>query len=65
MIQRFLKLNVPKLFIYGSENRSLPYIPELRKGGCEVVEIPKSNHCPNYDNPEDFYQVITNFLKSK
>jgi pimeloyl-ACP methyl ester carboxylesterase len=65
LIQRFLKLKVPKLFIYGSENYSLPYIPGLRKGDCNVVEIPKSNHCPNYDNPEEFYQVIANFIKSK
>ena len=62
LIERFLQLQVPKLFIYGSENRTLSYIPQLRQGGCPIEEIPGSNHFPNYDNPAEFYRVISKFL---
>jgi pimeloyl-ACP methyl ester carboxylesterase len=62
LVQKFLKLEVPKLFIYGSENHTLSYLPQLRNEGCEVTEIPGSDHCPNYDNPTGFYQVIADFV---
>jgi pimeloyl-ACP methyl ester carboxylesterase len=63
LIQKFLKLEVSKLFIYGSENSTLSYLPQLRNEGCEVAEIPGSDHCPNYDNPTGFYRVIADFLR--
>jgi len=64
LIPRFVKLGIPKAFVYGSENGGLSYIPRLRDGGCEVVEIPDSGHLPFYDNPEAYYQVIASFLDS-
>ena len=63
LIQRFTDLKIPKIFIYGSENNWLSYIPQLKNKGCEVVEIANSNHFPCYDNPQDYYKVISNFLK--
>ena len=63
LIQRFTQLRIPKIFIYGSENKPLSYIPQLKKKGCEVVEIPESNHFPFTDNPRDYYRVISTFLK--
>jgi pimeloyl-ACP methyl ester carboxylesterase len=63
LIQRFTILDIPKVFIYGSENKGLSYIPELREKGCEVVEIPSSDHFPFYDNPRDYYRAISNFLE--
>lgn len=62
LIQRFTQLRIPKIFIYGSEIKPLSYIPQLKKEGCEVVEIPKSNHFPFTDNPRDYYRVISTFL---
>jgi pimeloyl-ACP methyl ester carboxylesterase len=63
LIQRFTQLEIPKIFVYGSQNKSLSYIPQLQNRGCEVVEIANSNHFPFYDNPQDFYRVISNFLQ--
>jgi pimeloyl-ACP methyl ester carboxylesterase len=62
LIQRFIALEIPKLFVYGSENRTLSYIPTLKESGCETVEIPQSNHFPFYDNPQAYYLAIATFL---
>ena len=62
LIQRFTGLKTPKLFVYGSENCGLSYIPELKSSGCEVVEIPDSGHFPFHDNPSAYYQIIYDFL---
>jgi len=66
LIQRFIALKIPKLFVYGSENRSsLSYLPLLQRSGCDVVEIPQSNHFPGYDNPAAYYRTIATFLEKK
>jgi len=64
LIPRFLGLAIPKMFVHGSENRGLSYIPALRESACEVVQIPDGGHLPFYDNPEAYYQVISNFMDS-
>lgn len=63
LLQRYIALAVPKLFVYGSENRTLSYLTKLRENDCELVEIPESDHFPFYDNPEAFYRAITAFLE--
>jgi pimeloyl-ACP methyl ester carboxylesterase len=63
LIQRFLALRAPKLFVYGSENRALSYLPALKASGCEMAEIPASNHFPFHDNPRAFYHAIAAFLE--
>jgi pimeloyl-ACP methyl ester carboxylesterase len=63
LIQRFTQLEIPKIFVYGSQNKSLSCISQFKNRGCEVVEIANSNHFPFYDNPQDFYRVISNFLQ--
>lgn len=63
LIQRFIALKIPAMFVYGSENRSLSYLPTLKESGCELVEIPHSNHFPGYDNPQAFYLAIAAFLQ--
>ena len=62
VLQRFFELEIPKIFVYGSENTSRSYIPQLNNMGCEAVGISSSNHFPFYDNPQGFYEVISNFL---
>ena len=63
LMQRFLALSAPKLFVYGSENRTLSYLSALKASGCEMAEIPASNHFPFHDNPRAFYHAIAAFLK--
>jgi pimeloyl-ACP methyl ester carboxylesterase len=62
LINQFIAMRIPKIFIYGQENRSLSYIPELLKSGVTVKEISNSNHFVFYDNPKELYDVIGNFV---
>lgn len=63
LIERFASLNIPKLFVYGSDNRGLTYIPLLRHLGCKIREISGSGHSPHYDNPDEFYDTVCKFLR--
>ena len=65
LIQQFINLKIPKIFIYGSENSSLSYIPLLKNEGCETTEIANSGHALFYDNPKGFYKAVSIFLKTK
>jgi pimeloyl-ACP methyl ester carboxylesterase len=62
LIEKFASLKMPKCFIHGSDNSGLSYIPELIEGGIQVFEISNSHHFPQYDNPGEFYRVISDFL---
>ena len=62
LIHRFIELKIPKLFLYGSENQGLSYLPELKDCNCQLIEIPNSGHFPFHDNPQAFYQAISVFL---
>jgi pimeloyl-ACP methyl ester carboxylesterase len=62
LLKQFIAMRIPKVFIYGQENSSLSYIPELIAGGVTVKEISNSNHFVFYDNPKELYEVIGNFV---
>lgn len=62
LLQQFIGLEMPKVFIYGEENRTLSYIPQLLKSGVNVKEISGSNHFVFYDNPKELYDVIGEFV---
>lgn len=64
LLERYIALSIPTLFVYGSENRDLSYLPALLQAGCRVSEIPASDHFPGYDNPDAFYGAIAEFLRS-
>jgi pimeloyl-ACP methyl ester carboxylesterase len=58
LLERFIALPVPKYFVYGSENRQLPYLPRLRQSDCRVVEIPNADHFLFYDNPKALAETL-------
>ena len=62
LIDDFLKLKAPRLFLYGEVNRSLSYLDRLRQGGIEVREISRSAHFLFYDNPVETFTVIAAFV---
>ena len=64
LLDEFIELNVPKLFLYGEHNRSLSYLPALRASAVAVKEIPSSAHFLFYDNPIATFQEIGRFLDS-
>lgn len=64
LLDEFINLPVPRMFIYGEANRTLSYLPQLRASDVEVCEIPKSAHFLFYDNPVVTFQEIARFVKN-
>jgi pimeloyl-ACP methyl ester carboxylesterase len=65
LMQEFLSLELPRLFLYGERNNTLSYLPQLRgSSGIQVVEIPSAGHFLFCDNPIATYQAIGNFVHS-
>jgi pimeloyl-ACP methyl ester carboxylesterase len=62
LIEEFLELEVPRLFLYGEINSSLSYLGRLRQNEIEVAEISRSAHFLFYDNPVDTFAVIGDFV---
>lgn len=62
LLEWFIDLAMPKLFIYGSANDYLSSIPLLEKQGVPLAEIPRSGHSPFFDNPQEYYKVIDQFI---
>lgn len=63
LVERFIKLPMPKTYIYGEENRTLSHIPTL-KAHINTIEIPNSGHTPSYDNPNFYYKALASFIAS-
>ena len=64
LLQRFLRLPVPKCFLYGSENRHLSYLQRLLASECTVVEIPNANHFLFYDQPNHYAAALASFARN-
>lgn len=62
LMEEFLALNIPRLFLYGEANRSLTYLDRLRSSRVEVVEIPRGAHFLFYDNPAATFGAIGRFV---
>lgn len=62
LLQQFISMDIPRIFIYGSENKRLTYIPVLINNSMNVKEISNSNHFVFYDNPKEMYDVIGDFI---
>lgn len=64
LLERFIALPAPKLFMYGHQNNSLSYLQQLDRNGVELAEIPHSAHFPMYSNPPEMWRRITHFIKA-
>jgi pimeloyl-ACP methyl ester carboxylesterase len=64
LLEQYLLLDLPKLFIYGEENKHLSYLPEMVKRNMNTRSISESNHFVFYDHPKELYEVIAGFINS-
>lgn len=64
LLRQYIAMKIPRVFIYGQENSSLSYLPELRSRGLNVKEVSDSNHFVFYDNPKELYDVIGGFVNN-
>lgn len=62
LMDMFLGLSCPKMFMYGDQNASLSYLAHIERQGVELAEIPQCGHFPMYSNPPAMWAWISNFL---
>ncbi|BBC32441.1 Alpha/beta hydrolase [Streptomyces graminofaciens] len=62
LLDRFLALPTPRLFMYGEQNNSLSYLPALAEGGVELAEIGHCAHFPMYSNAPRMWAHITDLV---
>ena len=62
LLDEFIGLPVPRLFLYGQANRHLSYLGQLRKSDVQVVEVADSAHFHFYDNPVQTFGAIGEFV---
>lgn len=62
LLDTFLRLPFPRMFMFGEENCGLTYLPRLEREGVELAQIVQSGHFPMYSNPVEMYRRIAEFL---
>lgn len=58
LMDRFLGLPCPKVFMYGEQNRHLSYLGFIQSRGVRLAEIPRCGHFPMYSNPVAMWAEI-------
>ncbi len=61
LLERFIALPVPRLFIHGDANSNLSYLRRLAEAGVPVVSVPGSDHFPARTNPGFYHEAIARF----
>jgi pimeloyl-ACP methyl ester carboxylesterase len=61
LMDKFLGLPMPRMFMHGQQNASLSYLPRLRAHGIRVEEVPGCGHFPMYSNPVHMWRAIAEF----
>ncbi|WP_028217092.1 alpha/beta fold hydrolase [Paraburkholderia oxyphila] len=61
LMEKFLGLPFPRMFMYGEQNASLSYLGPIREQGVELAEIPHCGHFPMYSNPVLMWNAIAAF----
>ncbi|WP_375121557.1 alpha/beta fold hydrolase [Variovorax sp. WS11] len=61
LVEKFLALPCPRMFMYGEQNASLSYLPHIQAQGVRLSEIPRCGHFPMYSNPTLMWQEIGEF----
>jgi pimeloyl-ACP methyl ester carboxylesterase len=62
LMERFLGLACPRMFMYGAQNAALSYLPHIEASGVQLAEIPHCGHFPMYSNPLAMWAAIERFM---
>lgn len=64
LLEEFLALPFPRMFIHGEQNAELSYLGTLAANGVEVASIPDSGHWPMYSNAPELWRRLDGFLSA-
>ncbi|WCE28754.1 alpha/beta fold hydrolase [Vibrio sp. SCSIO 43137] len=59
LMDKFLGLPCPVMFMFGEQNRSLSYLPHIEAEGVMLAEVPNCGHFPMYSNPACMWKFIS------
>ncbi len=62
LMDKFLNLPCPKMFMYGEQNRDLSYLNYIKSKGVRLSEISECGHFPMYSNPPMMWREIADFI---
>jgi pimeloyl-ACP methyl ester carboxylesterase len=62
LLEEFIGLPIPRLFLYGDANKGLSYLPRLRASAVRVEEIPSSAHFLFCDYPVETFRAVGEFV---
>ena len=65
LMQKFLGLPCPKMFMYGDQNSLLSYLDHIKANGVCLAEIPDCGHFPMYSNPTVMRREIATFIDNE
>jgi len=63
LMQKFLGLPFPRMFMYGEQNASLSYLDHIREQGVVLAEIADCGHFPMYSSPVAMWRAIAEFQR--
>jgi pimeloyl-ACP methyl ester carboxylesterase len=58
LLQKFISLPIPKMFMFGDQYSSLSYLPYIQEHGVTLAEVLYCGHFPMYVNPRQMWQYI-------
>ncbi len=61
LLTMFTSLEIPCLFLYGSDNQHLSYLSYLTDSSVDIQCIPDAGHFLFYDNPLAYARSLSNF----
>ncbi|AZD02825.1 alpha/beta fold hydrolase [Pseudomonas chlororaphis] len=61
LMDTFLGLGCPRMFMYGEQNAHLSYLAHIQAQGVRLAQIPACGHFPMYSNPMAMWQHIAEF----
>ena len=63
LLEQFVQLPCPTLFMYGDNSQPLSYLDRLQDHGVRLARIPFSGHFPMYANPIAMWAAIGDFVE--
>ena len=63
LMDKFLNLPCPKMFMHGDQSNQLSYLSDIESKGVRLSEIPECGHFPMYSNPPVMWREIASFLR--
>jgi pimeloyl-ACP methyl ester carboxylesterase len=64
LMNKFLNLPCPKMFMYGEQNAYLSYLNHIQANDVQLAEISNCGHFPMYSNPVLMWEQIDKFQAS-